>query len=73
MPQMHSFNPGIVNYDPCLITVDDRCNLILSYSIIYGSVSRGLGHGSGEWGLLALYGHEETLKKFSSPKLLVRF
>ena len=29
-------------------------------------------HGSGEWGLLALYGHEEILKK-SSPKPLVRF
>ena len=26
-----------------------------------------------EWGLLALYGHEEILKKFSSPKPLVRF
>ena len=30
-------------------------------------------HGSGEWALLALYGHEEILKKSSSPKLLVRF
>ena len=30
-------------------------------------------HGSGEWGLLALYGHEEILKKFSSLKPLVRF
>ena len=30
-------------------------------------------HGSGEWGLLALYGHEEILKKSSSPKPLVRF
>ena len=29
-------------------------------------------HGSGEWGLLALSGHEEILKK-SSPKLQVRF
>ena len=29
-------------------------------------------HGSGEWGLLALQGHEEMHKK-SSPKLLVRF
>ena len=29
-------------------------------------------HGSGEWGLLALYGHEEILKK-SSPNPLVRF
>ena len=29
-------------------------------------------HGSGEWGLLAPYGHEGILKK-SSPKLLVRF
>ena len=30
-------------------------------------------HGSGEWGLLALYGHEEILKKLISPKPLVRF
>ena len=30
-------------------------------------------HGSGEWGLVALYGHKEILKKSSSPKLLVRF
>ena len=31
-------------------------------------------HGSGEWGLLALYGHEEEiLKKSSSLKLQVRF
>ena len=28
---------------------------------------------SGEWGLFALYGHEEILKKLFSPKLLVRF
>ena len=31
------FNPGIVNDDPCLITIDVRCSLILSYSIIYGT------------------------------------
>ena len=30
-------------------------------------------HGSGEWGLLALKGNEEILKKFSSLKPLVRF
>ena len=30
-------------------------------------------HGSGEWGLLALSGHEEILKKSSSPKLQIRF
>ena len=30
-------------------------------------------HGSGEWGLLALYGHEEILEKSSSSKPLVRF
>ena len=30
-------------------------------------------HGSGECGLLVLYGHEEILKKSFSPKLLVRF
>ena len=31
-------------------------------------------HGSGEWGLLALYGHDEEYhKKSSSPKLPVRF
>ena len=29
-------------------------------------------HGSGKWGLLALHGHEEILKR-SSPKPLVRF
>ena len=30
-------------------------------------------YGSGEWGLFALCGHEEILKKLFSPKLLVRF
>ena len=30
-------------------------------------------YGSGEWGLFALYGHEEILKKLFSPKPLVRF
>ena len=30
-------------------------------------------HGSGEWGLLALYRHVEILKESSSPKPLVRF
>ena len=30
-------------------------------------------HGSGEWGLFALYGHEGILKKSSSLKLLVIF
>ena len=30
-------------------------------------------YGSGEWGLFALYGHEEILKKLFSPKSLVRF
>ena len=30
-------------------------------------------HGSGEWGLLALYRHEEIHKKSSSPKSLFRF
>ena len=30
-------------------------------------------HGSGEWGLLALYRHEEILKKSSSQKPLVQF
>ena len=29
-------------------------------------------HGSGEWEHFALYGHEEILKKSSSPKPLVR-
>ena len=30
-------------------------------------------HGSGEWGLFALYGQIEILKKSFSPKLLIRF
>ena len=30
-------------------------------------------YGSGEWGLFALYGHEEILKKRFSPKPLVRY
>ena len=30
-------------------------------------------YDSGEWGLFALYGHEEILKKLFSPKPLVRF
>ena len=30
-------------------------------------------HGSGEWGLLSLFEHEQIPKKSSSQKLLVRF
>ena len=30
-------------------------------------------YGSGEWGLFALYGLEEILKKLFAPKPLVRF
>ena len=30
-------------------------------------------HGSGKWGLLSLYEHEQILRKPSSLKLLVRF
>ena len=30
-------------------------------------------YGSGKWGLFALYGHEEILKKLFSPKPHVRF
>ena len=30
-------------------------------------------HGSGKWGLCALYRHKEILKKFCSPKLLIGF
>ena len=37
MSEMLSFNPGIVNFDPCLITIDVLCSLIFSYTIIYGT------------------------------------
>ena len=40
---------------------------------IQGHDGRLVKHGSGEWGLFALYRHEKILRKSSSQKLLIRF
>ena len=50
-----------------------KCSLGDPFQTVFAKFWSVYKHGSGEWGLLALYGHEEIRKKISSPKLLVRF
>ena len=53
--------------------ISQECSLGDPFQKLFAKFWSVHKHGSGEWGLLALYGHEEILKKSSSPKLLVRF
>ena len=53
--------------------ISQECSLGDFFQKLFAKFRSLLKHGSGEWGLLALYGHEEILKKSSAPKLLVRF
>ena len=53
--------------------ISQECSLGDPFQKLFAKFLSFHKHGSGEWGLLALWGHEEILKKSSSPKLLVRF
>ena len=53
--------------------ISQECSLGDPFHKLFAKFRSVHKHGSGEWGLLALKGHEEILKKSSSPKLLVRF
>ena len=52
--------------------ISQECSLCDPFQKSFAKFLSVHKHGSGEWGLLALSGHEEILKK-SSPKPLVRF
>ena len=53
--------------------ISRECSLGDSFQKLFANFRSIHKHGFGEWGLLALYGHEEIPKKSSSPKPLVRF
>ena len=53
--------------------ISQECSLGDPFQKLFAKFLSIHKHGSGEWGLLALYGHEEIPKKSSSPKPLVRF
>ena len=53
--------------------ISQKCSLGDLFQKLFAKFWSVYKHGSGEWGLLALKGHEEILKKSCSPKLLVRF
>ena len=52
--------------------ISQECSLGDPFQKLFAKILSVHKYGSGEWGLLALYGHEEILKK-SSPKPQVRF
>ena len=53
--------------------ISQECSLGDPFQKLFAKFWSVYKYGSGEWGLFALYGHEEILKKSSSPKPLVRF
>ena len=53
--------------------ISQECFLGDPFQILFAKFWFVHKHVSGEWGLLALYGHEEILKKSCSQKPLVRF
>ena len=53
--------------------ISQECSLGDPFQNLFAKFLTIHKHGSGEWGLLALYGHEEILKKSSSLKPLVIF
>ena len=53
--------------------ISQECSLGDPFKKLFAKFWSVHKHGSGEWRLLALYGHEEILKKSSSPKPLVIF
>ena len=53
--------------------ISHQCSLSDISQKLLGKFLSVIKHGSSEWGLLSLNGHEEILKKSSSLKPLVRF
>ena len=53
--------------------ISHECSLADPFQKLFARFLSVYEYGSGEWGLFALYRHEEILKKLSSPKSLVRF
>ena len=53
--------------------ISQECSLGDPFQKVFAKFFSVYKYGSGEWGLFALYGHEEILKKLFSPKPLVRF
>ena len=53
--------------------ISQECSLCDPFQKLFAKFLSVPKHGSGEWGLFALYGHEEIHKKSSSPKPPVRF
>ena len=53
--------------------ISQECSLGDPFQTLFAKFCSAYNHGSGEWGLLALNGHEEILKKLFSPKPLVIF
>ena len=53
--------------------ISQECSLGDPFQKLFAKFCSAPKHSSGEWGLLALYEHEEILKKCFSPKLQVRF
>ena len=52
--------------------ISQECSLADPFQKLFAKFWSVYKHGSGEWGLFALYRHEEIFKK-SSVKPLVRF
>ena len=53
--------------------ISQECSLGDPFQKVLAKFLSVYKYGSGEWGLFALHGHEEILKKLFSPKPLVRF
>ena len=53
--------------------ISKECSLGDPFQKLFAKFRSVYKYGSGEWGLFALYGDEEILKKLFSPKPLVRF
>ena len=53
--------------------ISQECSLGDPFQKLFAKLWSVNKYGSGEWGLFALYRHEEILKKSCSQKLLVRF
>ena len=53
--------------------ISQECSLGDPFQKLFAKFLSVYRYGSGEWGLFALYRHEEILKKSCSQKPLVRF
>ena len=65
-------NPLLRNCRSDFEIISQECSFGDPFQKLFGKFRSVHKHGSGEWGLLALHGHEKSLE-ISSPKLLVRF